>query len=70
MRAFYTGNYRNIFAEIGKSEEEIQKKIEDTVHTFFTEVKMSAYTMKQKMVWGILRIPEIMMPERKGCLME
>lgn len=35
MRAFYTGNYRNIFAEIGKSEEEIQKKIEDTVHTFF-----------------------------------
>lgn len=35
MRAFYTGEYRNVFAEIGKSSEEIRKKIEETVHTFF-----------------------------------
>ncbi|MDD6616533.1 MAG: glycosyl hydrolase family 8 [Lachnospiraceae bacterium] len=35
MRAFYTGEYRNVFAEIGKSPEEIRKKIEETVHTFF-----------------------------------
>ena len=35
MGAFHTGEYRNIFAEIGKSQEEIQKKINDTVATFF-----------------------------------
>ena len=35
MSAFGTGKYRNVFAEIGKSGEEIQKKIKDAVHTFF-----------------------------------
>ncbi len=35
MGAFATGQYRNIFAEIGKSEEEIQKKIREAVTTFF-----------------------------------
>lgn len=35
MGAFHTGEYRNLFAEIGKSPEEIQKKIDDAVHTFF-----------------------------------
>lgn len=35
MAAFETKNYRNIFAEIGKSEEEIQKKIKDAVNVFF-----------------------------------
>ena len=35
MGAFYTGEYRNLFGEIGKSQEEIQKKINDTVNTFF-----------------------------------
>ena len=35
MAAFETKNYRNIFAEIGKSEDEIQKKIKDAVNVFF-----------------------------------
>ncbi|NLZ83587.1 MAG: xylanase [Clostridiales bacterium] len=35
MGAFYTGKYRNLFAEIGKSQDEIQKKIEDAVSRFF-----------------------------------
>ncbi len=35
MSAFVTGQYRNIFAETGKSGEEIQKKIRDAVNTFF-----------------------------------
>lgn len=35
MGAFITGEYRNVFAEIGKSREEIEKKIGDTVKTFF-----------------------------------
>lgn len=35
MGAYETGVYRNLFAEIGKSREEIQKKIKDSVETFF-----------------------------------
>ena len=35
MSAFLTGEYRNLFAEIGKSQEEINKKIEDAVEVFF-----------------------------------
>ncbi len=35
MRAFYTDKYRNIFAEIGKSEEEINEKLQAAVRTFF-----------------------------------
>ncbi len=35
MSAFATGEYRNIFAEIGKSQEEIDKKIKNAVDTFF-----------------------------------
>lgn len=35
MGAFDTGKYRNVFAEIGKSQEEIDKKIKDCVQTFF-----------------------------------
>lgn len=35
MAAFNTGVYRNVFAEIGKSTEEIQKKLDDAFQTFF-----------------------------------
>ena len=35
MSAFDTKEYRNIFAEIGKSKEEIEKKIQDAVNVFF-----------------------------------
>ena len=35
MSAFETGKYRNLFAEIGKSQEEIQKKLDDCFNTFF-----------------------------------
>jgi len=35
MAAFDTKEYRNIFAEIGKSQEEIEKKIKDAVNVFF-----------------------------------
>lgn len=33
--AFYTGKYRNVFAELGHSQEEIDKKIKDAFHTVF-----------------------------------
>lgn len=35
MAAFETKEYRNIFAEIGKGQEEIDKKIKDAVNVFF-----------------------------------
>ncbi len=35
MAAFETKEYRNIFAEIGKSKEEIDKRIKDAVNVFF-----------------------------------
>lgn len=35
MRAYDTGEYRNFFAEIGKSREEIQEKIDQAVNVFF-----------------------------------
>lgn len=35
MGAFETGRYRNVFAEIGKSEKEIREKIESAVSEFF-----------------------------------
>lgn len=35
MGAFETGVYRNIFAELGKTQEEIQRKIDEAVGTFF-----------------------------------
>lgn len=33
--AYITGQYRNLFAECGYSEEEITKRVEDTFHTIF-----------------------------------
>ena len=39
MRSFETGEYRNIFKETGKSDEEIAKKIKDAVFTFFYDEK-------------------------------
>ena len=33
--AFYTGTYRNLFAECGHSQEEIDRRVEDTFQTIF-----------------------------------
>ena len=35
MSAYQTGRYRNVFEELGKSREEIQRKLEESIHTFF-----------------------------------
>ena len=35
MNAFESGKYRNVFKEIGKSDEEINAKINDCINTFF-----------------------------------
>ncbi len=33
--AFYTGKYRNVFAELGHSQDEIDKKLKEAFHTVF-----------------------------------
>ena len=33
--AFYTGQYRNVFAELGHSQEEIAQKLKDAFYTVF-----------------------------------
>ena len=43
MRSFETGEYRNIFRETGKSDEEIAKKIKDAVFTFFYDENERIY---------------------------
>lgn len=43
MRSFETGEYRNIFKETGKSDEEIAKKIKDAVFTFFYDENERIY---------------------------
>lgn len=35
MSAYQTGKYRNVFEELGKSREEIQRKLKESIHTFF-----------------------------------
>ncbi|MBQ2184753.1 MAG: xylanase, partial [Lachnospiraceae bacterium] len=43
MRSFETGEYRNIFKETGKSDDEIAKKIKDAVFTFFYDENERIY---------------------------
>lgn len=43
MGAFKTGNYRNLFKEIGKSDAEIQARIDEAVKTFFYDENERIY---------------------------
>ena len=43
MNAYKTGEYRNLFKEIGKTEEEINAKIKEAVNTFFYDENERIY---------------------------
>ena len=43
MGAYESGKYRNLFKEIGKTDAEIQQKIEDAVKTFFYDEEERIY---------------------------
>ena len=64
--AFETGVYRNVFAELGYTDEEIEKKIKDSFNTVFygSEDERFFHTVGDDM------IPAIMMQEQKECPME
>ena len=59
--AYKTGKYRNIFKEYGYPEEEIQKRVEDTLTRYSMVMMMNVFIMKPVMIWDIWRIPAIMM---------
>ena len=67
--AYYTKQYRNVFAECGHSQEEIDKKLKDASTLYFMARRVKSFILKPGMTWGILRIQEILMPEQKVCLM-
>ena len=59
--AFYTGEYRNVFKELGYSEDEIRKKIDDAYQTIFYGSEDERFYHEIETIWHILRIPVIMM---------
>ena len=59
--AYKTGKYRNIFKEYGYPEEEIQKRVEDTLTRYSMGMMMNVFIMKPVMIWDIWRILAIMM---------
>jgi len=38
--AFYTGQYRNVFAELGHSQKEIDQKLKDAFHTVIRKIML------------------------------
>ena len=44
--AFYTGEYRNVFKELGYSEDEIRKRLMMLIKLYSTVLKMNVSTMK------------------------
>ena len=66
--AYETKQYRNVFAEYGYSEEEIEKRVQETFETIF-HAKRSAFTMKPGRIWDLWKIPAIMMRGPRACRM-
>lgn len=62
--AYETKQYRNVFAEYGYSEEEIEKEYRRHLRRFFMAAKRSAFTMKPGRIWDLWKIPAIMMRDR------
>lgn len=67
--AYETKQYRNVFAEYGYSEEEIEKRVQETFETIFMAAKRSAFTMKPGRIWDLWKIPAIMMRGPRACRM-
>ena len=69
MAAFETKQYRNLFSLIGKEDQEINNRLNEIFETFFygSEEERIYHPVGEDM--DIWRIPEIMMPGQKACLM-
>ena len=49
--AFETGKYRNVFAEYGYPEAEIQRRVEQTFETIFYGMRRSVSIMRWEPTW-------------------
>lgn len=67
--AFYTGQYRNVFAELGHSQEEIDQNSKMHSILYFMVRMMKNSILKPAMIWDILKIPVISMPVQRVCHM-
>ena len=65
MGAYETKVYRNVFEQLGKTPEEIERKIQDAAHTFFTAARRRGSTMRPVRIWRTWRIRETMMPGQR-----
>ena len=64
--AFYTGEYRNVFAELGIAQEEIDQRIEETFQTMYYGSEEERIYQR---TWDIWKIRAMWMPGRKECPM-
>ena len=69
MAAFETKQYRNLFSLIGKEDQEINNRLNEIFETFFYGSEEERIYHPRGKIWDIWRIPEIMMPGQKACLM-
>lgn len=67
--AYETKQYRNVFAEYGYSEEEIEKRVQETFETIFHGSEEERFTMKPGRIWDLWKIPAIMMRGPRACRM-
>lgn len=65
--AFYTGKYRNVFAELGYSQDEIDQKLSQTFHEIF--MVKTGFIPRLVRIWGILKTQGIMMCGQRECHM-
>ena len=69
--AFETGKYRNVFAEYGYPEAEIQRRVEQTFETiFYGNEEKQRFTMRVMTILPIFMIQGIRMCVQKECPME
>ena len=62
-------SYRNVFAEYGYSEEEIEKRVQETFETIFHGSEEERFYHEAGRIWDLWKIPAIMMRGPRACRM-
>ena len=67
--AYETKQYRNVFAEYGYSEQEIEKRVQETFETIFHGSEEERFYHEAGEDMGLWKIPAIMMRGPRACRM-
>lgn len=67
--AYETKQYRNVFAEYGYSEEEIEKRVQETFETIFHGSEEERFYHEAGEDRDLWKIPAIMMRGPRACRM-